>query len=108
MIRFFDPISERWITPKAPEPPREPNALELMADYMAEERRRVDGERIWEAIVQVASTGGVVLPAVKAVEPDYIREFGGPNSDMGMADTGDVTDSWAGVTWFGVTAPAGD
>lgn len=59
---FYDPISERWVTPRQPPAPQEKGWMEVLAESaLAAERaeveaaRRARADRIWAITKQVAS-----------------------------------------------------
>jgi hypothetical protein len=62
---FFDPISERWITPRPPpepEPPEAPSLAQLSEHWAALAEAKAARERadkIWDLLVTSARSAGV-------------------------------------------------
>jgi len=47
--KWYDPISERWITPR--EPRRETSSSQMSANHVQEFERTVEIQRIWRALL---------------------------------------------------------
>jgi hypothetical protein len=47
--KWYDPISERWITPR--EPRRETSSSQMSANHVLEFERTVEIQRIWQALL---------------------------------------------------------